>query len=98
MCGGSPNRVLIARTEAMMPRGLREQLIGAWKLVSHRETSVDGSEPFEPLGHEPHGIIVYTPDGYLSAQLSKSGRRTFASGERFAGTPEEYEAEATSYS
>ena len=46
-------------------------LVGAWKLVSYREIPVDGSSPFEPLGPQPMGIIMYTPDGYMSAQLSK---------------------------
>ncbi|MFJ3188924.1 lipocalin-like domain-containing protein [Streptomyces halstedii] len=80
-----------------MTDGLRDRLIGAWKLVSYREHPVDGSDPFEPLGHEPQGIIMYTPDGYMSAQLSKPDRPHFASGDWFDGTPEEYEQEATSY-
>jgi hypothetical protein len=33
---------------------------------------VDGSEPFPPLGHEPEGTIMYTPDGYMVARLAKS--------------------------
>lgn len=41
-----------------MAEGLRSWLIGAWKLVSYQEIPVDGSEPFERLGHEPHGIII----------------------------------------
>lgn len=61
-----------------MAEGLRSGLIGAWKLVSYQEIPVDGSEPFEPLGHEPHGII-YTPDTCMSAQLSKPDRPTVAS-------------------
>lgn len=80
-----------------MPEGLRDRLIGAWKLVSYQEEPVDGSQPFEPLGHEPQGIILYTPDGYMSAQLSRSGRPHFASGDWFDGTAQEYESEATSY-
>ncbi|WP_079189043.1 lipocalin-like domain-containing protein [Streptomyces kebangsaanensis] len=80
-----------------MAEGLRQRLIGAWKLVSYRETPVDGSEPFEPLGHEPRGIIMYTSDWYMSAQLSGPDRPGFASGDWFDGTPEEYTAEATSY-
>ena len=80
-----------------MAGSLRDQLIGAWKLVSYQEIPVDGSEPFEPLGPEPQGIIMYTPDGYMSAQLSKPGRANFASGDWFAGTPEDYQAEASSY-
>lgn len=80
-----------------MPEGLRQRLIGAWKLVSYRETPVDGSEPFEPLGHAPQGIIMYTPDGYMSAQLSTPDRPVFASGDWFDGTTDDYTAEATTY-
>ncbi|WP_216823659.1 lipocalin-like domain-containing protein [Mycobacterium terramassiliense] len=80
-----------------MPEALRDRLIGAWKLVSYLEFPVDGSDPFEPLGHQPRGIIMYTPDGYMSAQLSKIDRPHFASGDWFAGTREEYASEASSY-
>ncbi len=60
-----------------MTRGLRERLIGAWKLVSYVEEPVDGSAPFYPMGEEPQGIIMYTPDGYMSAQLMHPGRPKF---------------------
>src|SRR4051794_21103599 len=83
--------------EGPMTDSLRARLIGAWKLVSYVETPVDGSEPFEPLGHEPNGIIMYPPDGYMSAQLSKPDRPDFASGDWFTGTPEDYQAEASTY-
>jgi hypothetical protein len=76
---------------------LREQLIGAWKLVSYEEHPVDGSPAFHPLGENPTGIIMYTPDGYMSAQLSKPDRPKFASGDWFDGTAEDYASEATSY-
>src|SRR6516225_179229 len=87
----------IDRSEAVMAEGLRARLIGAWKLVSYQEIPVDGSEPFEPLGHQPHGIIMYTPDGYMSAQLSKPDRPPFASGDWFDGTDEDYKQEASTY-
>lgn len=80
-----------------MAENLREQLIGAWKLVSYQEIPVDGSDPFEPLGHQPRGLIIYTPDGYMSAQLSKADRPDFGSADWFAGTADDYAAEATSY-
>jgi hypothetical protein len=80
-----------------MTEGLRDTVIGTWKLVSYQEIPVDGSDPFEPLGHEPRGLIMYTPDGYMSAQLSKPDRPNFASGDWFAGTDEDYVAEASSY-
>ena len=80
-----------------MAKGLREQLIGAWKLVSYEERPVDGSPSFYPMTEEPMGIIMYTPDGYMSAQLSKPNRKPFASGDWFKGTADEYEQEATTY-
>ena len=53
-----------------MAENLREQLIGAWKLVSY---------------------------SYMSAQLSTADRPDFGSGDWFAGTADDYAAEATSY-
>jgi hypothetical protein len=76
---------------------LREQLIGAWKLVSYVEEPVDGSEPYYPFGEQPQGIIMYTPDGYMSAQLCRPDRVPFASGDWFKGTASEFEAEASTY-
>jgi hypothetical protein len=78
-------------------RGLREQLIGAWRLVSYVEEPVDGSASFQPLGEHPQSIIMYTPDGYMSAQLAKRDRPNFASGDWFSGTAEDYVNEASSY-
>jgi hypothetical protein len=80
-----------------MSRGLREQLIGAWRLVSYVEKSVDGNPDRLPMGKEPKGLILYTPDGYMSAQLMTPGRALFASGDWFEATPEEFEEEATGY-
>ena len=80
-----------------MAQGLRERLIGAWKLVSYVERPVDGSAPFYPMGEEPQGIIMYTPDGYMSAQLMHPGRPKFASGDWFRGTGQEIKEEALGY-
>jgi hypothetical protein len=80
-----------------MAKTLREQLIGAWKLVSYLEKPVDGSAPFYPMSEKPMGIIMYTPDGYMSAQLMHPDRKHFASGDWFDGTDDEYRQEASSY-
>jgi hypothetical protein len=76
---------------------LRDQLIGAWELVSYVEKPVDGSAPSYPLGENAQGLIMYTPDGYMSAQLMRPDRRPFASGDWFDGTAEEYRQEASTY-
>lgn len=80
-----------------MPGTLREQLIGAWTLVSYAEQPVDGSEPFYPMSEKPMGLIMYTPDGYMSAQLMKPSRVPFASGDWFKGTDDDYKREASTY-
>ncbi|MFJ7949140.1 lipocalin-like domain-containing protein [Streptomyces sp. NPDC096354] len=52
---------------------LRKKLTGAWELMSYTATSADG-HIVHPLGPRPHGLIVYTPDGYMSAQLGRGDR------------------------
>ena len=76
---------------------LREALIGAWQLVSCVETDVETGEILLPMGPHPAGFILYTPDGYMSAQLSSPDRADFASGDMYRGTPEDYVAAGTSY-
>ncbi len=76
---------------------LRDQLIGAWKLVSYTEIPVNGSAPFYPMSENPMGIIMYTPDGYMSAQLMHPDRKNFASGDWFKGSTDEYKEEASTY-
>jgi Lipocalin-like domain len=76
---------------------LRDQLIGAWKLVSYVEEPVDGSAPSYPFGEDAKGIIMYTPDGFMSAQLSVRERVPFASDDWYQGKPEEFAAAASSY-
>jgi hypothetical protein len=80
-----------------MAAGLRDQLIGAWKLISYEERPVDGSPTFHPMGEKPMGIIMYTPDGFMSAQLMHPDRKPFVSGDWFKGTDEEYKQEAAGY-
>lgn len=58
---------------------------------------MDGTGTFAPLGDSPRGIILYTPDGYMSAQLSAPSRAEFTSGDWFDGTLDEYRHEASTY-
>jgi hypothetical protein len=50
---------------------LRANLIGAWTLQSYQSSNIDGSDVTYPLGVDARGIIMYTPDGYMSAQLMR---------------------------
>lgn len=76
---------------------LRERLIGAWSLVSYEERPVDGSPSVYPFSRHPKGLLMYTPDGYVSAQLMHAKRELFAADDWFDGTAEGYREEATSY-
>lgn len=75
----------------------RSDLIGAWKLVSYTERDVETGIEVFPMGEHPDGIIMYTPDGYMSAQLGIADRKCFGSGDPYAGTPQEYEAAGKTY-
>jgi hypothetical protein len=76
---------------------LREQLVGAWKLVSFVERDVETGIENRPWGERPLGLILYTPDGYVSAQLQGPNRTPFATEHPLRGTPEEYAGAGSSY-
>ncbi|MFJ3224564.1 lipocalin-like domain-containing protein [Streptomyces sp. NPDC086783] len=52
---------------------VRMRLLGAWQLVSYTAKDTDG-EIILPFGPDPYGLIVYTPEGYMSAQLGRGDR------------------------
>jgi len=73
----------------------REDLLGAWHLQSYTAES-DGVVD-EPLGPDPLGIIMYTDDGYMSAQLMRRGRPDYDKAVTDGGTPEQTATAATGY-
>jgi hypothetical protein len=56
---------------------LRANIVGAWTLQSYESSAIDGSNVTFPLGIDARGIIMYTPDGYMSAQIMRAGRTPF---------------------
>jgi hypothetical protein len=76
---------------------IREQLLGAWTLSSYVETDVDGGNRMHPLGESPLGFILYTSDGYMSAQLQTGDRKHFAGGDMYRGSADEYIAAGSTY-
>ncbi|MBC9719640.1 lipocalin-like domain-containing protein [Streptomyces sp. TRM66268-LWL] len=46
-------------------------MTGAWQLVSYTATGADGVT--HPLGTDPQGLLIYTPQGQMSAQVSGAG-------------------------
>ena len=52
---------------------LRSQLIGHWRLISSEQVR-DGEAPVFSLGPSPAGVIIYTADGHMQAQLASTIR------------------------
>jgi len=65
-------------------------LIGTWKLVSAISTSGPAEAPLTPYGENASGVLTYTPEGYVTALISYSGRKPLSLG---GGTHDE-QAEA----
>ncbi len=57
----------------------------------------EGSEDTQPFGPNPQGFLIYTVDGFVSAQLMKPDRPAFHSSDWHHGTPQEYEAAGSGY-
>lgn len=69
---------------------LRSQIIGAWELVDYRAyAESDPSDSNYPMGRDCQGIIMYTPDGYMSAQLQTPGQPHFNRNDLSGGTEKE---------
>jgi hypothetical protein len=76
---------------------LRANLIGAWTLESYESRSIEGSGVTYPLGRDARGIIMYTPDGYMSAQLMRSGRTPLRHDDADSAEHDELAAAARGY-
>lgn len=76
----------------------RQSIIGAWELTSYRCEPVEADDvTIYPMTQDAEGIIMYTPDGYMSAQLMIPGVPKFADGDLSGGTIEELSAAGKSY-
>lgn len=76
---------------------LRNNLLGAWRLVSYIETHVSTGAQRYPMGERANGILIYSADGYMSSQIQAEGRAKYASGDMFTGTPDEYIAASRTF-
>jgi hypothetical protein len=63
--------------------------IGTWVLAAADKLLPDGSRVSD-YGEKPHGLVIFTSDGYYSLQIYRAERVKFSSGDKFSGTPDEY--------
>ncbi|MFE0450403.1 lipocalin-like domain-containing protein [Streptomyces sp. NPDC058914] len=86
----------VAAMEREAREEVRRRLLGAWELVSYTATSTDG-EVIHPFGPTPYGLIVYTPQGHMSAQLGRSDRAALRAARLEDASAEELAQAAVGY-
>ena len=75
---------------------LKDKILGTWKLLSYHRLDEDGEKVY-PLGTDPSGFLMYTEDGYMSAQLMKQDRPDYTLEGLHNGTREEMAEAAHGY-
>ncbi len=68
-----------------MKESIKEKIIGTWRLVSWVYFNETG-EAVHYFGEHATGILMYDKNGFMNAQLMKSGRSTFKSDSIRGGT------------
>jgi hypothetical protein len=64
-------------------------LVGTWVLTGADKLLPDGQR-VPDYGPNPHGLVIFTADGFYSVQIYRTERIKFASGDKFNGTLDEY--------
>jgi Lipocalin-like domain len=72
-------------------------IVGTWLLTGADKLLPDGQRVLD-YGPNPHGLVIFTADGYYSVQIYRAERLKFASGDKFKGTPDEYKEVSLSMS
>lgn len=64
-------------------------VVGTWILSGAEKLLPDGTRTAD-YGPNPHGLVIFTANGYYSVQIYRAKRLKFSSGDKLKGTPEEY--------
>ncbi len=72
-------------------------IAGTWVLTKAEKLLPDGTRVSD-YGDSPHGLVIFTSDGYYSVQIYRAERLKFSSGDKLKGTPEEYKEASLSTS
>jgi lipocalin-like protein len=70
------------------PKSIKEQIVGAWTLVSVTSEMGDGKKG-EPFGASPKGVMIFTGDGHFSLFQSRAEIPKIAANDRAKATPDE---------
>ncbi|WP_138379752.1 lipocalin-like domain-containing protein [Luteithermobacter gelatinilyticus] len=72
-----------------MTPSLENPLVGTWHLLEWKISYSDDRPDSYPYGPDAIGILVYTEDGYMSANISAAHRPRLSGGSLRRATPEE---------
>jgi hypothetical protein len=75
---------------------MKNAIVGSWELLAAEARYDDGSVELL-YGPSPRGLLIYTPDGTMAAQISRSERVRFAFDDMARGTPEGLAAAFSGY-
>jgi hypothetical protein len=76
---------------------LHDAVLGTWELVSYTAQENHSGPITYPLGPDALGLIMYTGDGYMSAQIMRTDRPAFDRPETEGGTAQQAAAAAVGY-
>jgi hypothetical protein len=79
---------LLAGSAVGQQKSLKEQVAGAWTIVSADQTAPDGKK-HQMFGASPKGILVLHPSGQYVQMIVRPGVEKFKANSRVQGTPEE---------
>jgi hypothetical protein len=69
--------------------GVRDELVGAWRLVRWETHAVDGNVSL-PYGENLTGLLLFTASGYMSAQIMLPESEPIASAPAVVAGPQRY--------
>ena len=72
-------------------------IVGTWVLTGADKLLPDNTRVSD-YGVNPHGLVIFSADGYYSVQIYRADRLKFSSGDKFKGTAEEYKEASLSMS
>lgn len=100
ICGMKIRYFLLLATLWMGTRMVTAQsssIVGTWALTAAEKILPDGTHASD-YGANPHGLVIFTADGYYSVQIYRANRLKFSSGDKLKGTAEEYKEASLSTS
>jgi Lipocalin-like domain len=83
--------LLLALLAAVPLTGIAQtpSIVGTWTLAGAEKLLPNGTR-IADYGTNPHGLVIFTANGYYSVQIYRAERLKFSSGDKLKGTPQEY--------